>query len=255
MPNPMTGVDALPIVFKPIKAVAITAGTPVAVWTPATGKRFRLLGFCVLPTVANAGILFEDATGGANEFLRFPPTMAGNYDNQTAFASGTIAIGSTPYGPFTNANADGVMVFLNITAITTGTVILHIQGKDPVTGAVVDLLVDAFAITTNNGLYTFILHPGSTPIASTSATAPGVGAVRTAVSQLLPRTWQITAVVATAGITASISYAYLTAGMSPAPMPVNLGSPGYLSTLANNALFLDVTITSVVSGFCYGTEE
>jgi len=61
--------------FKPVKAVAITAATPVAVWTPATGKRFRLLGFCLVPTVA-ASILFEDATGGSNEFLRFPLTAA-----------------------------------------------------------------------------------------------------------------------------------------------------------------------------------
>src|SRR6266446_7749395 len=65
-------------IFKPIKAVAITAGTPVAVWTPTTGTRFRLLGFCVVPTVANVGILFEDATGGSNEFLRVPPTAAVN---------------------------------------------------------------------------------------------------------------------------------------------------------------------------------
>ena len=79
MPN-LPGLDiygnVTPFVFKPIKAVSITAATPVAVWTPATGKRFRLLGFCVLPTVANVGILFEDATGGGNEFLRFPPTAA-----------------------------------------------------------------------------------------------------------------------------------------------------------------------------------
>src|SRR6266568_1661159 len=79
MPNPI-GLDvwgnAPAYVFKPIKAVSITAATPVAVWTPTSGKRFRLLGFCVLPTVANVGILFEDATGGTNEFLRFPPTAA-----------------------------------------------------------------------------------------------------------------------------------------------------------------------------------
>src|SRR5260221_5148899 len=78
MPNPV-GIDiygnAPAYIFKPIKAVAITAGTPVAVWTPAAGKRFRLLGFCVVPTVA-ASILFEDATGAGNEFLRFPGTAA-----------------------------------------------------------------------------------------------------------------------------------------------------------------------------------
>ncbi len=121
MPNPV-GIDiygnAPAYVFKPIKAVAITAGTPAPVWTPAAGKRFRLLGFCVNPTVA-ASILFEDATGGTNEFLRFP----------------------------------------------------------------------------------------------------------------------------------------LTAAVSTAQVPVNLGQYGYLSTTANNALFLDVTATATVSGYVYGTEE
>lgn len=153
--------------------------------------------------IGTAGVAYLNPGGATLE------TVHDNWDNQTAFASGTIAIGSTTYGPFTNANATGVMVFLNITAITTGTIILHIQGKDPVTNAVVDLLIDANAITTNNGLYTFIVNVGSTVITSTSGVAPGAGALRTVVNQQLPRTWQITAVVATAAITASISYGYL----------------------------------------------
>src|SRR5260370_11852367 len=75
MPNPMTGADANPLVFKPIKALAITSGSPQAVWTPATGKRLRLLGFCVNPTAA-ASILFEDATSWTNSVLRFSLTAA-----------------------------------------------------------------------------------------------------------------------------------------------------------------------------------
>src|SRR5260221_14342932 len=108
MPNPV-GIDvfgnAPAYVFKPIKAVAITAASPVAVWTPATGKRFRLLGFCLVPTVA-ASILFEDATGGTNEFLRFPLTAA------VPTAQVTVSFGQDGDLSFARANA----FFLGCTA-------------------------------------------------------------------------------------------------------------------------------------------
>lgn len=61
-----------PTVFKSLKAQSITAGTPVAVWTPATGKRFRLLGYEITAVGAgSAAIIFEDGSGGSTqEFLR-----------------------------------------------------------------------------------------------------------------------------------------------------------------------------------------
>src|SRR5260221_14052018 len=110
MPN-LPGLDfngnTVPYVFKPIKAVAITAGTPVAAWTPATGKRFRVLGFCLVPTVA-ASILFEDATGGGNGFPRFPLAAAG----ATAPIPGTLgAVGylsnTVHNAPFLDVPASG----------------------------------------------------------------------------------------------------------------------------------------------------
>ncbi len=100
--------NTVPYVFKPIKAVAITAGTPVAAWTPATGKRFRLLGFCIVPTVA-ASILFEDATGGGNEFLRFPLTAA------VPTAQIPVTLGQFGYLSTTANNA----LFLDVTASAT----------------------------------------------------------------------------------------------------------------------------------------
>jgi len=60
-----------PDVFKTIKAVAIVAGTPVAIWTPAAGKKFRLMGYALSVTVG-ASVILEDATGAGNEFLRSP---------------------------------------------------------------------------------------------------------------------------------------------------------------------------------------
>jgi hypothetical protein len=35
------------VVFKVVANVPVTAGTPVTVWTPAAGKSFRLLGWCL----------------------------------------------------------------------------------------------------------------------------------------------------------------------------------------------------------------
>ena len=49
-----------PDTFKMIDAVAITAGTPATVWTPASGKKVRLLGW-FLSTSAVAALEFQDS--------------------------------------------------------------------------------------------------------------------------------------------------------------------------------------------------
>lgn len=55
-----------------IKAQAITAGTGVSIFTPTTGKKFRILGYHLSSSVAGS-ILFEDGAGAtANEILRTP---------------------------------------------------------------------------------------------------------------------------------------------------------------------------------------
>ncbi len=64
-------------VVKSIKAVAITAGTPVSVWNPnasVSGLRFAVLGWSLSVSVAGS-ILFEDGTG--NEVFRTPLMAAG----------------------------------------------------------------------------------------------------------------------------------------------------------------------------------
>lgn len=50
-----------PNVFKYIGAVAVTAGTPVAIWTPATGKKFRLMGYSLF-SGGTTTIYLKDAT-------------------------------------------------------------------------------------------------------------------------------------------------------------------------------------------------
>lgn len=56
----VTSVQRIPNVFKSFAAQAITAGTPVAIWTPAAGKKFRLMGYDLALSVAGY-IIFKDA--------------------------------------------------------------------------------------------------------------------------------------------------------------------------------------------------
>lgn len=56
-----------PTVFKDIAAVSVTAGTPQTVWTPTSGKKFRLMGGQVATTVA-ASVIFKDG-GNSNAIL------------------------------------------------------------------------------------------------------------------------------------------------------------------------------------------
>jgi hypothetical protein len=62
-----------PLVFKTIAAVAVTAGTPAAFWTPTAGKKFRLMGFMLSLSVAGSVILKDAAT----EMIRTPLMAAG----------------------------------------------------------------------------------------------------------------------------------------------------------------------------------
>lgn len=55
----------VPDVFKPQKTVAI--GSIATVWTPATGKKIRLMGGCISVSAA-VSILFEDNAAGTDVF-------------------------------------------------------------------------------------------------------------------------------------------------------------------------------------------
>ena len=131
-----------------------------------------------------------------------------NTDNLTVAASQSFPVGTTNGTDQTNANGKGAVIFLNITAISTGTFQLVIQGKDPATTNYYTIVQDAFAITAN-GFYAFEVYPSVTPIASTSGTVPGTGAIRTAVSHILPKTWRVQAIVATAAVTAQVDVSYV----------------------------------------------
>lgn len=52
-----------PNVFKAISPTALTAGTGATVWTPTSGKKFRLMGWMISTTVAGELIFGDNAVG------------------------------------------------------------------------------------------------------------------------------------------------------------------------------------------------
>jgi hypothetical protein len=52
-----------PTIYKMIDAVAVTAGTGATVWTPASGKKFRLMGWSLSVSAAAALEFHDNAVG------------------------------------------------------------------------------------------------------------------------------------------------------------------------------------------------
>ena len=63
-----------PSVFKSLAAVLITAQTTI--WTPAAGKKFRLMGFVITQGVLAGNVTLKDNTGGTT-ILVIPSTPIG----------------------------------------------------------------------------------------------------------------------------------------------------------------------------------
>lgn len=86
-------------VIKNIAGVAVTT-SPASIWTPASGKRFRLLGFHVSLSVAGA-VTFID---GSTEILRTPSMAPG------------VGQASPPLGDGVASNTVGNQLSIFVTA-------------------------------------------------------------------------------------------------------------------------------------------
>lgn len=146
-----------------------------------------------LPTIAQgAPFVYTVPSDNNGVYTPIPETA----DSIVLLSSASYGVGNqnSPDQIFTDVK--GVFIYVNITAIGTGTVTLHIQGKDQNSGTYFDIMIEPTALAAN-GFFVYELYPGITPIAS-----PGTaGAVRMAQSSVLPRTWKAVAVVATAAVT------------------------------------------------------
>lgn len=73
--------------LRPLAAQPITAATPVTIFTPAAGKRWRVLGYHLSTTVAGS-ILFKEA--GAERF-RTPLLVANSPEASPDMGDGFLA--------------------------------------------------------------------------------------------------------------------------------------------------------------------
>lgn len=112
----------------------------------------------------------DPATGAA---ITAPP-----YDLSLLAQAAQAATTATP--DQTNVGARGVKVFVNITAIGTGSITVQIQGKDPASGVYYNLLASAALIA--NGFTVLEVYPGIAAVANLAANLS------------LPRVWRINVV-------------------------------------------------------------
>jgi hypothetical protein len=102
-----------PTTFKSVNALLITAEQTV--WTPAGGKKFRLMGFVLTQGVLTGAITLKDNTAGTT-ILVIPPTTVG-----VAFASPPMGNG------FLSAAANNV---LTATGVATETITGYFFGTE-----------------------------------------------------------------------------------------------------------------------------
>ena len=75
--------------FKMIDAVAVTAGTPATVWTPASGKTVRLLGW-FLSSSAAAALEFQDSGAAGTVIAQSPLLAVAGVHNAPELGAGVI---------------------------------------------------------------------------------------------------------------------------------------------------------------------
>jgi hypothetical protein len=103
----------------------------------------------------------------------------------TAQAAGTVTSAD-----IANAGAKGILLYINITAIT-GTLTVTVQGKSAVSGVYYTILVSTALAGT--GLTVLRVYPSLTAAANLVA------------NDLLPSTWRVSSTVATGPCTAAIT--------------------------------------------------
>lgn len=99
-------------VFKDLPAVAIVAATPATVWTPAAGKRFRLMGGWLSSSVATTVVLKYAA---ANTTLFRTPVLVAN----TPWTLPDLGQGAMP-GAVNDALKCDVLANATVTAVLFG---------------------------------------------------------------------------------------------------------------------------------------
>ena len=82
------GLPLIPNVFKPLSAVTITSETTI--WTPAGGKKFRLMGFVITQGTVTGDITLRDDTAGST-ILVIPANAVGQSSGYVPLGNGILS--------------------------------------------------------------------------------------------------------------------------------------------------------------------
>lgn len=85
--RPITRKQYQAAIFKMVDAVAITAGTPATIWTPASGKTVRLLGWA-LSVSAGAALEFQDSAAAGTVIAQSPLLATAGIDKENDIGDG-----------------------------------------------------------------------------------------------------------------------------------------------------------------------
>ena len=190
---------------KPVVLIAGQRGTHVTVGTGDVGAiQVDTVGAMSVNQSTTAAAALADAFanptashGGADQ-MTFNGTT---WDRQRGNTEGTLLASAartadTQSADQTNYNARGVILFVNITAFTAGSVTPQLQYKDPIS-AVYTAIVSGAALAAT-GHTVIRIYPGITPAANV------------AFAEAVPRTWRLNMDHADAtSITYSVGYALI----------------------------------------------
>lgn len=147
-------------------------------YRPVTSRSGDGIGDQFIPQLGQ-----ESWNGGTWDRLR------NNQDTTALVTRSNVSVGGLSADQ-TNYNGRGVQVVVDITAITAGSVVVKIRGKDAASGKYYDLLVSAAIAAT--GTYLLTVYPGAAVTANVSANTP------------LPRTWRIEDAITTGPATYTV---------------------------------------------------
>lgn len=133
--------------------------------------------------VQNYGMSYNGSTWDRNR---------NNQDTAALVTLSAAAAGTTNSADQTNYNGRGVIAVVNISAITTATAVVKIQGKDAASGQYYDLLTSTGLTAT--GATALTVYPGAAATANVSLPSP------------LPKTWRVSVTVTggSASVTATV---------------------------------------------------
>ena len=170
----MVTLNALRDYWKNVSDAIVTLGSA------ALGKAMQVAG----SDGAIARVLKTDTDGVLLSKLTGSNAVEGIADFQLNIQGVLLASGarnvSTSCAKQINKNARGLMIFVNVTAVSgSGGLLLKVRGYDPVSGAAGHINNDPVAITAT-GLYAFAYYPGAT----------GAGTIlKQSTSAPLPKEW------------------------------------------------------------------